>query len=194
MDGQNMFQWLLLSDRSKLLPVSAIDLNVAAKKTGIEISWTTQTELNNSGFYIETSANGNDFQTLKFLPSHGNSNTVSSYSFLFENPKFGKNYFRLKQLSKDNSFFYSSIKVADFQKTAALNIFPNPVKDVLTLKTSFQFANAHMEIKDMNGKVVKVQSISGDNSSISVNELSKGVYHGTVVQDKEVYSFTFVKQ
>ena len=193
-DGQNMFQWLLLSSRANPLPVSAIDLNVAAKKTGIEIIWTTRTELNNSGFYIETSANGNDFQTLKFIPSHGNSNTLSSYSFLFENPKIGKNYFRLKQQNKDNSFFYSSIKVADFQKTAAINIFPNPVKDELTIKSSIQFLNAHLEMRDMNGKMVKSQNISGDNSVISVKELSKGMYQCSLVQDKEVYSFTFVKQ
>lgn len=193
-DNQNMFQWLLLSSREIPLPISAINLNLAAQKKGIEITWTTSSELNNSGFSIEYSANGLDFQTLKFVPSHGNSNTASDYSFLYENPVSGKNYFRLKQQNKDNSFSFSAIKMIDFHKAAVLSIFPNPVKEELHINAAIQFSNAHLEIRAMNGKVVKAQDISGDNPVISVKNLSKGMYQCSLVQDKEVYSFTFVKQ
>lgn len=193
-DNQNMFEWMLLSSRANPLPVSGIDLSVISKNLGFEIGWRTKTEINNNGFYVETSANGIDFKSLEFIASKGNSNSGFTYSFSYQHPIQGKNYFRLKQVNKDNSFVYSTIKVAEYRLPRAINIFPNPVKDVLTLKASFQFTNAHLEIKDMSGKAVKIQNFSGDNASISVNELSKGVYHGTVVQDKEVYSFTFVKQ
>lgn len=194
-DGQNMFQWLLLSTRAASpLPLYGINLSVISKKSELEISWKTESEVNNKGFYLEVSANGIDFKSLDFIPSKGNSNSGFTYAYSYQHPIQGKNYFRLKQVNKDNSFVYSIIKVADYRLPRAINIFPNPVKDVLTLKATFPFTNAHLEIKDMNGKTVKIQNFSGDNASISVNELSKGVYHGTVVQDKEVYSFTFVKQ
>ncbi|MEO6868287.1 MAG: T9SS type A sorting domain-containing protein [Ginsengibacter sp.] len=192
-DGLNMFEWLLLS-RANPLPVSGIDLSVVLKNSEFTIVWSTKTEINNKGFYVETSANGIDFKSLEFIPSKGNSNIGFTYAISYQHPIQGKNYFRLKQINRDNTFVYSDIKVAEYRIPRTLNVYPNPVKDLLTLKTSFQFTNAHLEIKDMNGKAVKVQSFSGDNASISVNELSKGVYHGTIVQDEEVYSFTFVKQ
>ena len=193
-DGLNMYQWLLKYDRANPLPVSDIDLSVITKNSGFEIAWKTQTEINNKGFYLEVSSNGIDFKSVVFIPSKGNSNIGFAYTYSYEHPIQGKNYFRLKQVNKDNSFVYSDINVAEYRMPHVINVFPNPVKDVLTLKVSFQFANAHLEINDMNGKTVKVQNFSGNNASISVNELAKGVYHGTVAQDKDVYSFTFVKQ
>lgn len=194
-DGQNMFQWLLLSNRAaNALPVSGIDLSIISKKSAIEISWKTASEINNNGFFLEVSSNGIDFKSLDFIPSKGNSNSGFTYSYSYQHPIQGKSYFRLKQINRDNSFVYSTIKIADYRLPRSINIFPNPVKDVFTLTASFQFTNAHLEIKDINGKAVKVQNFSGDKYSISVNELSKGVYHGSLVQDKEVYSFTFVKQ
>ena len=193
-DGQDMFQWLLLHDRSTALPISGLDLSVVSKKSALEINWKTESEINNKGFYLEVSSNGIDFKSLDFIPSKGNSDNGFAYSYSYQHPIQGKNYFRLKQVNKDNSFVYSIIKVADYRLPRAINIFPNPVNDVLTIKGSFQFANAHLEIKDMIGKTVKILTFSGDNAAISVNELSKGVYHGTIAQDAEVYSFTFVKQ
>ena len=63
----------------------------------------------------------------------------------------------------------SSIATAD---ESVLSIYPNPVKDVLTI--NYDKAISQIDVYDVNGKLVKTFTTVG--STINVSDLSSGVY------------------
>jgi hypothetical protein len=61
------------------------------------------------------------------------------------------------------------------QSTGALNLFPNPATDMVTLNTSL-YRPGTATIKDMQGRVVLRVRLSGTSSTIPIKDLSPGPY------------------
>ncbi|MBK8584731.1 MAG: hypothetical protein IPN88_04550 [Bacteroidetes bacterium] len=74
------------------------------------LHWVTATEINNSYFTIEHSADGVIFTTCERIQGAGNSNYAISYEAIDHHP-FKKTYYRLKQTDFDGKFTYSQIIV-----------------------------------------------------------------------------------
>lgn len=77
------------------------------------------------------------------------------------------------------------------KKTTTLKVYPNPVKDVLNITYSGNSLNEmQVEICDMAGKRVSVQKIydvePGQNISLNVNSLRKGIYLCKMSSEKQV--------
>ncbi len=66
-----------------------------------------------------------------------------------------------------------------------INVYPNPAKDYLYVKTNFLVEQ--IEIINVNGKVINTIKPQGFNNKIDVSKLSVGVY-SVVAYDKENYS------
>jgi hypothetical protein len=62
--------------------------------------------------------------------------------------------------------------IANFE--AEFSIYPNPVKDVLTIHSSEEIAN--IELYDLSGRVVKVSSINSTHGTIDFSALTTGMY------------------
>jgi PKD repeat protein len=58
----------------------------------------------------------------------------------------------------------------------AIKVFPNPVKDILTINLDNDYKNASYMIYDMTGKIVSNGNVLNNQTIINVNELAKGVY------------------
>lgn len=68
----------------------------------------------------------------------------------------------------------SSVK--DFESSFEVAIYPNPVMYELTIKfTDIQYGY-QLEMVDVNGKLVKVQQLSGTESTVDVSQMAAGVY------------------
>ena len=77
------------------------------------------------------------------------------------------------------------------KNTTSLKVYPNPVKDVLNITYSGKSLNEmQIEICDMTGKSVSVQKIydveSGQNISLNVNSLRKGIYLCKMSSDNQL--------
>lgn len=71
----------------------------------VGLGWTTETETNNQGFEIQKS-NGGEFITAGFIEGAGTSTEEKTYNISIPaNPS--DKYFRLKQISFDNTYKYS---------------------------------------------------------------------------------------
>ena len=69
-------------------------------------------------------------------------------------------------------------------------IYPNPVKDILNIKTN-DLTNSKFEIRDLTGSVIlKGNAQSG---KINVNHLQKGIYILTFEQNGKKSNTKFVK-
>lgn len=64
---------------------------------------------NNSGFIIERSPTGLQFEPIGNVEGNGTTNQNSDYRFIDVKPFEGVNYYRLKQLDENEQFTYSSI-------------------------------------------------------------------------------------
>ncbi|MDV7185788.1 T9SS type A sorting domain-containing protein [Lutibacter sp. TH_r2] len=73
-----------------------------------------------------------------------------------------------------------------------LNIFPNPVSDILNIKLSNSENIKALTISDLNGRVVyKTNEL---NSELNVNSLSKGMYFVSIETNKGVLTEEFIKK
>lgn len=106
-----------------VLPVSFISVKAFGNNQQITVNWTVANEVNTSRYEIERSGNGRDFAIIGQTPSTGN----SAYYFTDKNPLTGRNYYRIKSLSKDGSILYSQIVSVMEETSSAVSIYPNPV-------------------------------------------------------------------
>jgi hypothetical protein len=154
------------------LPVTLISFNVKEEGKTALLYWQTATETNSDRFEIERSANGKKWDRIGAVASHGESATVENYSFRDNNPLNGDNFYRLKMIDSDLTYTYSGIRSASFEGKLVLTLYPNPVKDVLTVDTDHKNVKS-ITVTSKTGLVVyKGASIK----NIDVKQLPAGVY------------------
>ena len=75
---------------------------------------------------------------------------------------------------------------------ADVEIYPNPVKDILTITTSAQLTDYVATVFDINGKRVMNQKLSSN--SLDVNELQTGIYFLRLESEGRSIKRKFIKQ
>ena len=195
--GLHVYEWMLQFKRGPgTLSVTGLDFN-AAKNANDEVllEWKTHSENNNRGFAIERSRDGIKFDSVKFISSHSNAGRGAAYSFTDIFPAHGKNYYRLKQINFDTKINYSIIKTVEIKNIYGLKIFPNPVRDVLTIKLKFPLNHARLNIVNAKGQLTDQFIINGvSTANITVKHLLPGIYTGQFTNGNSSIKFSFVKQ
>jgi len=120
-------------------PVHLQDFDVAAlANQQSRLTWKTSLESNSDYYGIERSYNGVGFDSIGRMNAFGDLNGAD-YNFLDTSPTDGMNYYRLKMVDKDGTYSYSkilSVKFALKQSKATILLYPNPVKNKLTIKSA----------------------------------------------------------
>lgn len=94
----------------------------------------------------------------------------------------------------DEIVFSSSLSTNDVVKdNAAVNLSPNPVKDILTISFNENSRSVNkVEIYDLSGKKVLFEE---NTKKLDVTNMSKGIYIAKIYQDSDVISIKrFVKK
>ncbi len=111
-----------------LLPVELAEFYGMSTKNGIDLHWSTISELNNSGFEVQIQ-DGSDWRALAFVQGEGTSSETQNYSFSVRDLDYGTHGFRLKQIDFDGvSSLSEELEVAyELVEGFDLNAFyPNP--------------------------------------------------------------------
>jgi hypothetical protein len=96
------------AQKEDILPVQLVYFNFQIISNGVLLRWGTATEVNNFGFEVQRADTLRLFQTLGFVPGHGNSNSPKHYMYVDSTiPNFGRYYYRLKQIDTDGTIHYS---------------------------------------------------------------------------------------
>lgn len=176
------------------LPVELNSFTAQVNKKGILLNWTTESEVNNYGFDIESAPvglqkqdNEKNFTKIGFVAGNGNSNSPKKYSYLVEGIKYGKYVFRLKQIDNDGKYQYSNaieVNAGEIPNGFALEQnYPNPFNP----KTNIRFASsknetARLVVYDLLGNEVaelfndKLEANKVYNIEFNASNLSSGVY------------------
>ena len=186
--GWSSFSPFVIGMGAAPLPVTF--LNFTGKKDGStnKLAWTTATEINNSGFDVERSADGVHYTSIGFVASKAsNGNSTMDISYTFNDTRAGnsKQYYRLRQVDLDNRSKYSQVVMISGTKISVLSLsvmYPNPVKSSLNLVLDAPASSmVKLVVTDANGRTVKEKSITtteGSNSaSVNLTELAAGNYY-----------------
>ena len=160
------------------LPVELISFTGEARDADNLLSWTTHSELNNQGFYIERAADGINFSAIGFKEGNGNSNSVINYEFYDNSIENINYYYRLKQIDYDGAFEYSNIIVINRNKKERklISVYPNPFTDKININKSAE--KLIIEIYNAAGAKLLSKEINDNNYLMDFTQynLSPGVY------------------
>lgn len=134
------------------LPVELDNFVATTIKNEVILDWATGHELNNSGFEVERAIlspkqNRTDsdlnFQSVAFVPSKGNSNTVQGYKYIDGNLIVGRFAYRLKQMDYNGNHTYfllnNEIVVTTPNKFTISQNYPNPFNPATTIAYDMPF-------------------------------------------------------
>ena len=114
------------------LPVELTQFTGIKNEDEVELTWRTETEVNNYGFNIERSLSSPEitWETIGFVNGNGNSNSPRDYRYNDTNLKQSGNYqYRLKQIDNDGTSEYSNIIEVDISLPGTYYLsqnYPNP--------------------------------------------------------------------
>lgn len=169
------------------LPVELTSFTANTSEDGITLLWTTASEINNHGFEIERSYDGNVFASIGFVNGQGTSTESHNYTYNDKpaNDKGDVLYYRLKQVDFNGQSNYSKILSVKFdipnQYSLAQN-FPNPFNPTTIIKyTVPQKGLVTIKLYDITGREVstlvnETKSIGSYSIKVNAAGLASGVY------------------
>jgi Secretion system C-terminal sorting domain len=187
------------------IPLSIVINNFNVAKTDIAnlISWQTNTETNNDYFTIQKSADGLNFTNLTDVKSkavNGNSKVELEYNYKDSNPFIGANYYRLSQTDLNGyAKIISNVKVVYWNSKAQVNIYPNPVTNILNISyTSTVNSMLALRLFDALGKLVATKKIAINaglnNCSMDMEKFATGNYQLLIEDAKGNNTFNIIKK
>ena len=190
------------ADGCGVLPVSIFNFGGTIKSNQAYLNWSTATESNNKGFYIERSKDGQNFSSIGFVKGAGNSSQIKNYSYTDINLKdinVTTTYYRLKQVDLDGKSSYSAVLKLNLQNVVKSKLYPNPVKDIATLELSLDAASkVNAQVISRDGKILLnmdkgILNAGTQQIYINTQSLAKGTYLIRLTVGDKTYSQPFVK-
>lgn len=182
--------------QAMILPVTWGTFSASLNQQAVVLEWTTNTELNNDKFVIESSSSGELFYPIGQLKGAGTSSEAKRYRFVHRNPSAGTNYYRLKQVDFNGSYAYSKVLAVEALDKINLLLFPNPAKDQFYLQYPISNGPSQIQLFDGLGRRIKT-SITGDTGNYEVKlpeSLAGGTYWLKVERGGKVQTLAIVKQ
>jgi hypothetical protein len=163
---------------NEVLPVSLAEFEATVQGHQVLLNWTTASESNNRGFYVERSADAVNWTEVGFVASkaaNGNSVYALNYSFTDKSPLSARNYYRLKQVDIDDKFQYSAVRMVNLGNAGTITVLPNPVQNILTVRGLE--GPSTITVFDVNGKMMKIVQTRQDAVvQIDVSAWPAGIY------------------
>ncbi len=170
LDGKEILQGSKVTlPELTVLPVELTSFTAKSSSNQVSLTWTTATEINNSGFEIQKSTDGSEFVSVGFIKGNGTTTEPKAYSFVDNhlNNVTGKLYYRLKQIDYNGAFNYSDIVevVIDLPLEYSLNQnYPNPFNPSTKIKYS---------VPEQNLVSIVVYGVTGEEIATLVNEVKE---------------------
>ncbi len=147
-----------------ILPVELSSFRAEQKNQHINLTWLTNTELNNESFEIQRSRDGIEFNRIGEIKGSGTTYEQQEYIFIDENPGAAMNYYRLKQKDLDGQFEYSKIVVINFRSSGDQigAFYPNPSPSAEVNLNYYSKENKEISLSfyDLAGNLVLARTIA----------------------------------
>ncbi|HEX4958463.1 MAG TPA: T9SS type A sorting domain-containing protein, partial [Lacibacter sp.] len=122
---------------------------------------------------------------------------TGTYNFTDSEPTFPAVY-RLALMQIDGSFTYSRVLEFEEMKWNALKVYPNPVSQHLQVQLPEHSGNISFAIYDLTGRVVfakrNFNNHGKETLTLSLHQITSGIYFISCAVNGEVWSTKFIKQ
>ena len=151
------------------LSFSLLSFTAEVIENKIELRWITSSEISNSNFTLERSADGIEFIPVTTIPGAGISTEQHFYLYEDLEPLNNISYYRLKQSNTDGNLSYSDIIVIKFSSKNLLKVISCSVDNSRVMDLIYFEMNkttTSLSIFDVSGKTIydtKIYSIKGMN-------------------------------
>ncbi len=174
------------------LPVTLLNLQVSkTNTTTARLSWQTTTEVNNLGFQIQRSFDGNYYTDIQFVNSAGNSSDTREYSITDIPGRNGRVFYRLKQVDFDSNNKLSNIVSVLFDKQGLIKVYPNPALDQVTIEGIENFSR--VQVLDGTGKLLRdISNKQQYQLNIDLSGIKNGFYIIRLMNEKESQTLKLV--
>ncbi len=153
------------------LPLNLLSFTGSKISTDAQLQWITANEINLAKYELQRSDNGNNFVTVSTVLAGGTNYTFTDAAIFTTKQII---YYRLKMIDKDGKVTISNIiKLSNYQ-TITLAIYPNPVKDILTVSGLKQ--RGTLRLLSAEGKIIYQQIVTTQATTISMIGYAKGLY------------------
>lgn len=170
------------------LPVDFLSFTGKLVNGSVLLNWKTSSELNNMGFVVEKTVNGEKWDSIGWMPGNGNSNEINSYTFLDEKILGNRAYYRLKQLDYDGKYEHSAIVYVMSNLSNQIVISPNPVLDEM------RFSEHEFNVKIIDGMGRELQANKVFNGKLDISNLHSGMYILEIDRDGLITHHRIIKK
>jgi hypothetical protein len=187
-----------------LLPIKLNSFTATLQNNKTILNWQTAQEQNSKQFIVERSIDGQNFEAIQTIVAAGNSAVDKSYNYidnlssvLLQNKVL---YYRIKMEDLDGSYTLSKVlPILVKQNKLIINVSPNPVVDILNVKTNaIGLGITSFRIIDLQGKVLQQQNVKItqpiQTTNIDIKRLMPGTYFLKVNNNNSVTTQKFIKQ
>jgi hypothetical protein len=187
----------VIANAQAALPVELVDFKaILMDDRNILLKWQTASEWDNAGFQVERSTDGIKWESIGYVPGHGNSTEIEDYQFVDEPQKpIAHIYYRLRQLDIGGRSELSEVVTVNLVSNAygsELAVWPNPTLDFFKINGDFS-PDAQLVLYDCLGQVVMEGKATND-VHYDTRSLKNGVYILTIHDQQRSTSHRLMKQ
>lgn len=172
---------------SNPLPIELLSFAVKCENEKAVLRWSTDSELNNDFFTIESSLDASDWNTVATINGAGTTTTLTNYTWSdLSNP--GRNmYYRLSQTDENGQTMIHGI---DYLENCSLpenavSVYPNPAKRIVNIITEAKVTG--IIVMNPEGKEIGVP-VDLQLNQIDFNEMPNGVYFIRIITTRGTFN------
>jgi hypothetical protein len=178
-----------------LLPVDLLFFNAKKEHQNIVLEWSTASEKENKGFFIEISEDAKFFETIGFVEGQNNTTSITNYNFKTKTLPSGLYYFRLKQIDFNETFTFSQTIVIKIEPLDSdISIFPHP-----TISDKFEIISNNsqpfiLSLYNLLGKVIYENLNANQTHEINLENYPKGSYLLKTLCNNKITNYKLLKK
>jgi hypothetical protein len=173
------------------LPITLGYFTVSERDKGHLVEWTTLDELHNDYMSVEHSADGRHFDEIYRAQGAGTTHIEQYYSYLYEKPTPGVNYYRIKQVDYDGQYSYSEIRSVRHDAAGRFHISPSNTEGMLQVTTEME--SYTLQVFNTAGQELRKWTGLSQDQTIYLDELKAGMYIIRATNGSEVHTERIVK-
>jgi hypothetical protein len=168
------------------LPIILTGFTAVADNSQVNLTWTTELEINSDHFVVQSSTNaGGSWNNIGTVAAHGNSSTPINYSFTDTKPANGTTEYRLEMVDKNGSTAYSTVVAVRIGLATSVSVYPNPASTYVNIVLGGSATgNVSIRLINTTGQVLIEKTVSnaaGTTVPLNVSNFPQGDYLIVVV-------------
>ncbi|MGB4263963.1 MAG: hypothetical protein WBJ31_01610, partial [Bacteroidales bacterium] len=161
------YTWILV-DKAHPLPVTLLYFKVYCVGKYVGLKWETASEINCDYYLVERSTDGNYWESVAFLQGAGNSNEVSTYSWVDSYDGKGSTlYYRLTQYDYNGDYEIlgvQSIVCTNLPEDSWITINTDIFNNIIINFLATQGEKYEIKLYDLHGKLIFYQTGTTNNT------------------------------